>query len=180
MHDDCLIHEALLNTFKRLGTDKPHKPAPIKEEQEGGDGPKRPLSPSESGAAQTAQQSIDVKPEEKQTTIKLADVEKNGGGGGGGSGAAGGGTGAVKAEDSMTVAVASSGTTESKKRGRPRKSEPNDPGTAKPYEGLFEAIIKNDVSPPVFEIKDLRENVTGGEKEWTESINCLACKQQIH
>lgn len=164
LHDDCLVHETLLNTFKRLSTDKPHKPAPIKEEQEDGEGPKRPLSPSESGAAQTAQQSIDVKPEEQQATIKLADVDNGGS--------------TMKAEDSMTVAVASG--TESKKRGRPRRSEPNDPGTAKPYEGYFEAIIRNDISPPIVEIKDLRENVTGGDKEWTESISCLCCGRQIH
>lgn len=163
LHDDCLVHDALLSIYKRLGTDKPHKPAPIKEEQDG-EGPKRPLSPSESGAAQTAQQSIDVKPEEQAATIKLADVEN--------------GKSIVKAEDSMTVAVAPG--TESKKRGRPRKSEPNDPGTAKPYEGLFEAVIKNDESPAVVQIKDLRENVSGGEKEWTEPINCLCCGRQIH
>ncbi|RYP43096.1 hypothetical protein DL770_011850 [Monosporascus sp. CRB-9-2] len=164
LHDDCLVHEALLNTYKRLGTDKPHKPTPIKEEQENGEEPKRPLSPSESGAAQTAQQSIDVKPEDQRTTIRLGDLEKNGS--------------AAKMEESMTVAVASG--TESKKRGRPRKSEPSDPGTAKPYEGLFEAFIMNDINPPTLEIKDRRENVTGGEKRWMERINCIVCGHQIH
>ncbi|RYP48641.1 hypothetical protein DL768_005485 [Monosporascus sp. mg162] len=164
LHDDCLVHEALLNTYRRLGTDKPHKPTPIKEEQENGEEPKRPLSPSESGAAQTAQQSIDVKPEDQRATIRLGDVEKNGT--------------AAKIEESMTVAVASG--TESKKRGRPRKSEPGDPGTAKPYEGLFEAFIMNDINPPTLEIKDRRENVTGGEKRWMERINCIVCGHQIH
>ncbi|RYP36932.1 hypothetical protein DL767_003180 [Monosporascus sp. MG133] len=164
LHDDCLVHEALLNTYKRLGTDKPHKPRPIKEEQENGEEPRRPLSPSESGAAQTAQQSIDVKPEDRRATIRLGDVEKNGS--------------AAKIEESMTVAVASG--TESKKRGRPRKSEPSDPGTAKPYEGLFEAFIMNDINPPTLEIKDRRENVTGGEKRWMERINCIVCGHQIH
>ena len=151
-----------MNTFKRLGKDKPHKSAPIKEEQEDADGPKRPLSPSESGAAQTAQQSIDVKPEEQQATNTSTEVEN--------------GVSKLKVED--TVAVASG--TETKKRGRPRRSEPNDPGTAKPYQGLFEAAIRNDVSPPIVEIKDLRQKVTGREKEWSESINCLCCGQQIH
>ncbi|RYO96654.1 hypothetical protein DL764_007435 [Monosporascus ibericus] len=61
LHDDCLIHEALLNTYTRLGTDKSHKSAPIKEEQE--EGPKRLLSPSKSGTAQNAKHSIDVDPE---------------------------------------------------------------------------------------------------------------------
>ncbi|OTA84566.1 hypothetical protein M434DRAFT_171200 [Hypoxylon sp. CO27-5] len=158
LHDECLIHEALLKTFKRLGTDKPHKPTPIKEE-ESGEGAKRPLSPSESGAAQTAEQSIDVKPEEQQHTIKLDDVENALPG--------------IKAENS-TVSVA-----EPKRRGRPRKSEHADQAAAKPYEGLFEAVIHSDLSPPVLEITDLRENVTGGDKSWNEPLQCLICGHEI-
>lgn len=120
------------------------------------------MSPSETGAAQTAQQSIDVKPEEQQTTVsEVANGVKK-----------------LKTEETMTVAVASG--TETKKRGRPRRSEPNDPGTAKPYRGLFEAVVLNAVSPPIVKITDLREEVTGGEKEWTESVNCLCCGHQIH
>ncbi|ORY66187.1 uncharacterized protein BCR38DRAFT_338987 [Pseudomassariella vexata] len=162
LHDDCLVHGALLDTYKRLGADKPHKPSVVKEEE--GDGPKRPLSPSESGAGQTTQQSIDVKPEE-QGTIKLADVENN--------------PTALDVEDLTTIPVAS-GSSEPKKRGRPRKSEPGDPGTSKPYEGLFEAVIRNDLVPPVVEIKDQRQNVDGGDKSWTEPIRCLICHHVIH
>ncbi|KAI0842953.1 hypothetical protein F5Y06DRAFT_77503 [Hypoxylon sp. FL0890] len=156
LHDECLIHEALLKTFKRLGTDKPHKPTPVKEE-DAGEGAKRPLSPSESGAAQTAEQSIDVKPEEQQT-IKLADVENA--------------LPAIRAENA-SVSVA-----EPKRRGRPRKSEA-DQAAAKPYVGLFEAVIDSDRSPPVLEITDLRENVTGGDKSWTEPLQCLICGHEI-
>ncbi|KAI4861776.1 hypothetical protein F4820DRAFT_460704 [Hypoxylon rubiginosum] len=158
LHDECLIHEALLKTYKRLGTDKPHKSAPVKEE-EGGEGAKRPLSPSESGAAQTTEQSIDVKPEEHQQTIKLADVE--------------GTLPAIKAE-SANVSVA-----EPKRRGRPKKSERDDPTAIKPYEGLFEAIIQSDLSPPMLEVTDLRDSVTGGEKSWTEPLHCLICNHEL-
>ncbi|KAI1142869.1 hypothetical protein F5Y05DRAFT_134450 [Hypoxylon sp. FL0543] len=158
LHDECLIHEALLKTFKRLGTDKPHKPTPVKQEDAGEDA-KRPLSPSESGAAQTAEQSIDVKPEEQQQTIKLADVEKA--------------LPAIKAESS-SVSVA-----EPKRRGRPRKSEIADQAAAKPYLGFFEAVIHSDISPPVLEISDLRGNVSGGDKSWTEPLQCLICGHEI-
>ncbi|XXG94055.1 hypothetical protein Hte_000306 [Hypoxylon texense] len=158
LHDECLIHEALLKTYKRLGTDKPHRSAPVKEE-DGGEGAKRPLSPSESGAAQTTEQSIDVKPEEHQQTIKLADLE--------------GTLPAIKAE-SANVSVA-----EPKRRGRPRKSERDDPTANKPYEGLFEAIILSDLSPPMLEVTDLRDNVTGGEKSWTEPLHCLICNHEL-
>ncbi|KAI1733970.1 hypothetical protein F4680DRAFT_367178 [Xylaria scruposa] len=159
LHDDCLIHEALMKTFARLGADKPHKPARVKtEEPEGG---QRPLSPSESGAAQTAQQSIDVKPEDHQT-IKLADVENT--------------ASSVRAETRTVPIVAAS---EPKRKGRPRKSEAAEVVNTKPYEGLFSAVI-NATSPPVVEIQDLRENVTGGEKSWTEPLHCLLCNAEIH
>ncbi|KAI1213813.1 uncharacterized protein F4807DRAFT_456362 [Annulohypoxylon truncatum] len=153
LHDDCLIHEALLRTYKRLGTDKPHKPSQIKEED--GEDTKRPLSPSETGAAQTAEQSIDVKPEEQQQVMDI-DGEN------------------IKTE----VSVANS---ETKRRGRPRKSEPVEKAAAKPYEGLFEATIHshNDETPSVLEITDLRENVTGGDKSWKEPLECLICGQEI-
>ncbi|KAI0848933.1 hypothetical protein F5Y00DRAFT_78374 [Daldinia vernicosa] len=160
LHDECLIHEALLKTYKRLGTDKPHKPTPVKEE-EAGEAAKRPLSPSETGAAQTAEQSIDVKPEEQQQTIELADVENA--------------LPAIKAE-STSVSVA---TSKPKPRGRPRKSGVDGPTAAKPYEGLFEGVIQSDLSPPVLEITDLRESVTGGDKSWTEPLHCLICDHEI-
>lgn len=148
-----------MKTFTRLGTDKPHKPARVKaEEPEGG---QRPLSPSESGAAQTAQQSIDVKPEDHQT-IKLADVENAGS--------------SVRAETRTVPIITAS---EPKRKGRPRKSEIAEPVNTKPYEGLFSAVI-NDTSPPVVEIQDLRDSVTDGEKSWTEPLYCLLCNAEIH
>ncbi len=148
-----------MKTFSRLGTDKPHKPARVKaEELEGG---QRPLSPSESGAAQTAQQSIDVKSEDQQT-IKLADVE---------------GAGPSAKAENRTLTVVTG--TESKRKGRPRKSEISEAVNTKPYEGLFSAVV-NDTSPPVVEIQDLRESVTGGEKSWTEPLRCLLCNADIH
>jgi hypothetical protein len=49
----------------------------------------------------------------------------------------------------------------------------------KPYLGLFQASLKMDASPPEIEIEDLRENVEGGEKKWTEPIKCLLCQTQV-
>lgn len=49
-------------------------------------------------------------------------------------------------------------------------------GTKKePYRGLFEATLDLDSGPSVWRIKDLRENVTGGVKEWRERARCLFC-----
>ncbi|KAI1112039.1 hypothetical protein F5Y14DRAFT_285664 [Nemania sp. NC0429] len=158
LHDDCLVHEALMKTFLRLGTDKPHKSVRVKTEELGSG--QRPLSPSESGAAQTAQQSIDVKSED-QGTIKLADVEGEG----------------LSAKADNRLVPTTSGT-EPKRKGRPRKSEIQEAVNTKPYEGLFSAVIK-DTSPPVVEIHDLREKVTGGEKSWTEPVQCLLCSAEM-
>ncbi|KAI8960780.1 hypothetical protein F5Y11DRAFT_253791 [Daldinia sp. FL1419] len=159
LHDECLIHETLLKTYERLGTDKPHKPTPVKQE-EAGEGARRPLSPSESGAAQTAEQSIDVKPEEQQT-IRLAEVEQT--------------FSSIKAGG----AGAPASNSRSKHKGRGRKPELNNQAAAKPYEGLFQGVIQSDLSPPVLEITDLRESVTGGDKSWTEPLRCLICDHEI-
>lgn len=121
----------------------------------------RPLSPSESGAAQTAQQSIDVKSEDqKPTNTGNAD-----------------GVRATGKSESSTVPIVVP-RSESKPKGRPRKSDVNHVNS-KPYQGLFTAVI-NDTTPPVVEIQDLRENVAGGEKTWTEPIHCLLCHAEIH
>lgn len=188
-----------MKTFARLGTDKPHKPTTtraVKAEEQQPEGGQRPLSPSESGAAQTAQQSIDVKPEDHhhQKTIKLADVEVGGSGGGSSSSSSFSSSGNSERErekeresqKTMTVATG----TETKRKGRPRKSEAGvgsggkgggagEAVNARPYEGLFSAVI-NDASTPVVEIQDLRESVVGGEKSWTEPLRCLLCGADIH
>ncbi|KAI1390088.1 uncharacterized protein F4822DRAFT_437131 [Hypoxylon trugodes] len=158
LHDECLIHDALLKTYDRLGIDKPYMPTPVKKE-EAEQSAKRPLSPSETGAAQTAEQSIDVKAEDRTETFKFADVES-------------------PANDSKkTNGIVK---TENKKRGRPRKSESSDPTSVKPYEGLFKAtLIEDDPNAPVLEITDLRKKAMGGDKSWTEPLHCLVCNHEI-
>ncbi|KAH7012239.1 uncharacterized protein B0I36DRAFT_340721 [Microdochium trichocladiopsis] len=154
LHDDCLVHKALLRTFARLGTDKPHQPAPVKDEQDNETGRVCP-SPSEFGAVPTAEPSVDVKPGEPNTA-EMADVAKV--------------LPIIQAESTGQAP-------EPRKRGRGRKP---DAQKAKSYDGYFSAIIRDNVSPPVVEITDLREEVTGGLKEWTEPLDCLVCGQQIH
>ncbi|KAM0543415.1 hypothetical protein ACHAO7_009401 [Fusarium culmorum] len=48
-------------------------------------------------------------------------------------------------------------------------------GSFKPYAGLFEANLKMQDGPTVWEIRDLRESVPGDEKTWTEKACCLIC-----
>jgi hypothetical protein len=48
-----------------------------------------------------------------------------------------------------------------------------------PYRGLFEASIRLDSGPTVWHVKDLRENVSGGVKEWLEAARCLFCDKLL-
>lgn len=53
-----------------------------------------------------------------------------------------------------------------------------------PYRGLFDAKLKLEadtppLTPAAWHITDLRENVTGGAKEWLERSRCLFCASLI-
>ena len=48
-----------------------------------------------------------------------------------------------------------------------------------PYRGLFEATLDLDSGPSVWHVKDLRDNVTGGTKEWRERARCLFCSSLL-
>ncbi|KAH6883813.1 hypothetical protein B0T10DRAFT_579844 [Thelonectria olida] len=45
----------------------------------------------------------------------------------------------------------------------------------KPYVGRFEATLKLDDGPIKWKIRDLREDVLGGDKAWNEEVYCLLC-----
>ncbi len=78
LHDECLKHDALSKTFKRLGKDKPHtKTSDRKRNDKDEEQANRPLSPTESGAAESAMHSIDVKAngdgEAEQDVVQVND-----------------------------------------------------------------------------------------------------------
>lgn len=175
LHDECLRHEHLMKTFERLGRDKPHKKAAdLVKEEKNGDEPKRPLSPTESGAAMSAEQSIDVKADVDGEGVKVNDnvevkrLEDE---------AAESNRGESERKSESAPAAPSS----ARKPGRPRKKNESLGPDAKnkPYEGLFEAAPRMDLTPPQMEITDLRDGIEG-EKSWFESIHCLVCGAQVH
>jgi hypothetical protein len=162
MHSDCIIHDGLLDVYRRLGIDKPHQPD----------------EPSDDGA----EKSIDAKPNgtEAAETAETAETKDN----------------VEVAEDGTPTPapakehkVTDTPETATKKRGRPRKSDgvngvqgtPTRPAkiNGKPYEGLFQAALLLDVSPPMLEITDLRDDVKGGKKKWQERIKCLLCGTEV-
>ncbi|KAK3996422.1 hypothetical protein QBC44DRAFT_231900 [Cladorrhinum sp. PSN332] len=196
MHEQCVLDEILRATYHRLGIDKPHLPPETiepKKEEEDTEG-KRPLSPTEPGAAVSAQHSIDVKSGE--------------------SAANGSGSVEVKRQEDEDAPTAPEDTISLTASGRPRRStsEKADPSTpingkaaigksvsakkgstktkkkgdvngetSRPWVGLFEASLMTEVNgPPTIEVKDLRENVVGGAKTWTEPITCLLCGNKVN
>lgn len=188
LHEECLKHDALTKTYERLGKDLPHKPAESIKEDKDKEEAKRPLSPTETGTAVVAEHSIDVKADGEgegdsvkvndNVDVKRLDEDEAA-------------ASSVAPEDqtptlnNQTPSAETPGKgTPNRKPGRPRKKAVDSPAItdskAKPYEGLFEATVRMDLSPPVLEITDLREGVEGGEKTWQEEINCLVCGTRIN
>ncbi|KAM0461324.1 hypothetical protein ACHAPV_004643 [Trichoderma viride] len=167
MHLDCLLDDVLTRVYDRLGTDTPHKPEKpvIKQEakediikekpKEGtnGDLPYRLLSPDE---AEDRKSPIAANSEVKdQVLVKQRDDESS------------------KATETPTPAPDKSSKFGFAKRGKRKRL------SKKPWEGLFEATLKMNEGPTVWEITDLREGIEGGEKKWTEQAYCLLCSTVI-
>ncbi|GKT83597.1 EBS-BAH-PHD domain-containing protein [Colletotrichum tofieldiae] len=181
LHEHCLREDALMRTYERLGKDKAHftaKPPAdgttsvaesdiVKEEKKLDDGVNGPLSPTESGA--DVKQTIDAKPSDALEETNGQSVAE--------------GTPAVPDErvsqppttpatpSALDVPGASR-----KIRSAKKKASASD---AKPWEGLFDARILMDMNPTKIEIKDLRENITEGDKVWTEPLLCVVCGVEI-
>lgn len=163
MHRECLAHDVLMQVYERLGTDKPHRTegAPVKEEKP--EEATRPLSPTDAEEKET-QPTIDVRSGETQDNVH---VKKN-----------------IRESPRETEtptpgptpsrSIAAASAKGSAKKGRKKKA-----ADYKPYLGLFEASLKMQEGPTAWEIRDLRENVTGGDKTWTEKAYCLICGASI-
>lgn len=197
LHEQCIKDQALKATYARLGTDKPHinpESDKIKDEAV------RPLSPKETGAAVTAQHSIDVKSDGDKDLVKVknndnVDVKHSEDEDAPGTPDAaasmmrpdtpseqGKASSAEPNKGSVSRPVSRAGST--RKAGRPKKSALyNGRGgkNAKPWLGLFEVSMKMaDQGPPLLEFKDLREGIEGGEKTWTEPVKCLVCGNNVN
>ncbi|KAM5356195.1 hypothetical protein ACJ41O_002841 [Fusarium nematophilum] len=164
MHRECLSHEVLMQVYERLGTDKPHRTeGTIVKEEKASEEATRPLSPTEAEEKET-QPTIDVRSGETQDNVHVKKVTRE--------------TprntetptpGPTPSRSTINTSVKSSA-----KKGRKKKTL-----DYKPYQGLFEATLKMNEGPTFWEIRDLRENVTGGEKTWTQKAYCLMCNVVI-
>ncbi|KAL7940359.1 hypothetical protein V8C42DRAFT_349552 [Trichoderma barbatum] len=164
MHYDCLLDDVLTRVYDRLGTDIPHKsekPA-IKEEtkEDTKDDPKEGtkgdllyglLSPSVEG--EDRKSPIVANSEIKDQVHVQRDDESS------------------KDTETLTLAPLKPSDMSSKsalaKRGK------------KTWGGLFEATLKINEGPMVWQVTDLREGIEGGKKKWTEPGYCLLCDTLI-
>lgn len=172
LHEECLKHDILLKTYEALGADKPHKASGVKEEKVDEEEAKRPLSPVEpSTGAVAAELPIQVKTDGEGETVKAANdsVEFKE------ESTAAAKEGSAQPQNGRVSTQTPTAEPPARKVGRGRKKA--DTGSAKPYDGLFEATFK--VEQDMFEITDLREGVEGGEKTWMEEVKCLVCGTRI-
>lgn len=178
LHDECLKHDVLMKVYDRLGKDKPH----VKIEKNEGTEAKRPLSPSETGVAVSAKPSIDVKSDpdgvvsvenkeevdKPKPEVEAAPVAP--------APQTGNGTTPAKAEEPANeIGIKGKKPTIVKKKDSTWPSDPK----SRPYEGLYTASARLDLTPPVMEITDLRQGIVGGEPSWMEPIVCLCCGHEM-
>lgn len=131
------------------------------------DGVNIPLSPTESGAE--VKQTIDAKPSDAPEEPNSQSVTE--------------GTPAIQDErvSQQPTTPATPSALEAPLASRKARSGKKRVAASdtKAYEGLFEAKILMDMNPPKIEIRDLRENVTEGDKVWTEPLLCVVCSVEI-
>ncbi|KNB13663.1 hypothetical protein FOXG_14111 [Fusarium oxysporum f. sp. lycopersici 4287] len=163
MHQECMARNILMQVYGRLGTDKSHRTEGSTVEKKKPEEATDPLSP------------IDAEEQKTQSTVNVRDgttpdnihVKK-----------------AVR-ETRRKTESPTAGATPSKfiatasVKGLAKGVRKKKIADSKPYQGLFEANLKMQDGPTAWEIRDLRENVTGGDRTWTEEASCLECGANI-
>ncbi|KAF4432398.1 hypothetical protein F53441_13835 [Fusarium austroafricanum] len=163
MHHECMAHDILMQVYERLGTDKSHRSEGLVVEEEKPEEAIRPLSPTDAEEKET-QPTIDVRSGETNDNVHVEKAARE-----------------TPRETETPIpgpmpskSIATASAKGSAKKGRKKKT-----GDSKPYLGLFEATLKMQDDITAWEIRDLRENVTRGDKTWTEKVHCLLCGSTI-
>ncbi len=146
LHDSCLAHEVLMQTWLALGSDKPHFNKP---------GEFVSYGPSNSSPPADEPKGVVINPSNNDTEFPPPDGTDS------------------RTQAYVDVWNSRFHTTESPvksgRKGRSRKKE-----VRQPYEGLFKAITRVKHQPSMIEIHDLRGLPTG-DKSWAEKLCCLVC-----
>ncbi|KAM0294467.1 hypothetical protein ACHAPM_011206 [Fusarium culmorum] len=162
MHHECLTHDVLMRVYKRLGTDKPHRTEGAVLNEEKADEAVHPLSPTDA-EERGVQPTIDVRSRGTQGNVHVKEVREE----------------APETESSTPKLTPSKPITVTSSKGSVNNGCKKKTSDHEPYEGLYKARFKTQEGPTAWEIHDLRENVTDGEKSWTEKAYCLICGTDI-
>ncbi|KYK55405.1 ebs-bah-phd domain-containing protein [Drechmeria coniospora] len=165
LHYECLLDDLLTRVYATLGTDKAHQTVerPVKRESDDTKDSLHSTTP------------IKIKNETAPTPSNDKDgangsprpVKRN-------AEDVGGKATASPVSGTPTLAAEKLSRSSSTKKGRFKRPEGQ-----QPYEGLFEAKLRLDDGPTVWEVTDLRPNVSGGDRTWTEKVDCLVCGTKI-
>ncbi|GKU07203.1 hypothetical protein FLAG1_07853 [Fusarium langsethiae] len=160
MHPECLTHDVLMQVYQRLGTDTPHRTeAAVLNEEKTGEATD-PLSTTDAEQKET-EPTIDVNCGKTEDIIHVKRVRETYAG----------------TKSSLPIRTPSRSSAKSPaKNGRKKTKNADD----KPYAGLYEADLKINGGSVAWEIRDLRESVTGGEISWNETAYCLICDEVIN
>ncbi|KAM4059486.1 ebs-bah-phd domain-containing protein [Hirsutella rhossiliensis] len=169
LHYECLAHDVLMRTYERLGTEKPHISGELdgsSAKVERDDKPATALhstTPTDIKGEETMQPTVGVKEGENGDSVPIKQID---------------GITPKTTESPVpgtpAPAVEKLPRLSSGKKGRPRKAT-----ESRPYEGLFEASLKLDDGPTMWRITNLRANVSGGDRTWSERAQCLICGTKI-
>ena len=167
LHYDCLLDDVLTSVYERLGTTKPHvsKNGDVKtEKEEEKNGTKLDSMATPNGDVKDVKPMIDVQGGETMDNVSVKELDE---------------ASPKKLETPPATSLSSaplpnSNKPSAEKRGRKKKTM-----DGKPYYGLFEASLKMNDGPMLWKIRDLRENVSGGDRAWTERAQCPICRTII-
>lgn len=158
MHEECLNYDVLMREYGQLGTGKPHQTkGTIVKERQRDDKAACPFSPK-NGEEKETQPVIDVRYGEAYTHSPVKKAE-----------------GGISRPLEAPTPNPTPSNTDAQAKLTVKKSRKRKGAASKPYEGLFKATLNLSDGPTTWEIQDLRENVSGGEKTWSEQVHCLLC-----
>ncbi|EXL89995.1 hypothetical protein FOIG_16727 [Fusarium odoratissimum NRRL 54006] len=164
LHEECITHKILIQVHERLGIDKANVSEQLAGKEQEPE-PTHPLSPANTEEKET-QPMIDVRSGETNDGLRFKKAARE----------SHRETGTLVRGRTSFEAIATAPANQSAKKGN-KKGRKKTAGF-KPYEGLFEATLMKD-GLTAWEIRDVRENVIGGDKSWTENAHCLLCGSVI-
>ncbi|KAG6104719.1 hypothetical protein E4U31_001837 [Claviceps sp. LM219 group G6] len=177
LHYECMMHDALMRVYEQLGIDKPYKSEKkedpvvklehIHEDDTEIKLPQQPLTPTETKEQEHTPSAMDFEGLKVDSdAIQPAKARK-------------GTPKAPTQTPTPTPGPPNPPSQRSVKSTLTKKSRGKKGRNERPYEGLFQASLRMTEGPMAWDITDLRPNIQGGDRTWTERAACLVCKHLI-